>query len=261
MPVVWSFALDLCSQIWRFLGFIPLLLLLERSEWKTTGRTTVSINKAASCALVLKILVLLLYTLAGRGGGGSWSSFAFCLLSLWPAVVVRRDDGRLQVKKYQWQVSSVSVGARSPAISSSSGCDGGEQRSEMARSEAPGVICGTSQSEEHQQRHYPAASSCQRGCFAPRSWMLRWIFFLQAMVPSRRIFTNLYTAFIIEFAPSGFVPGGVLDGRWSEVLLRRWRRARLRLQNLFRVLFRTSEDFAVISLSFWVLFVICPTAE
>jgi len=50
---------------------------------------------------------------------------------------------------------------------------------------------------------------------------LRWIFFLQALEPIRRIFFNLVTTFSVELVPSGFVPGGVLGGRRSEVLCRR----------------------------------------
>jgi hypothetical protein len=102
MPVVWSLFPDLCSKIWEFLGFLSCQIHFERFEWKMTGRTTVSSNKAASCG-VLKILVLALLSLAGRGGGGSQSSAIVCVSVLWPAVVAGGEGETLQRKEYRRQ--------------------------------------------------------------------------------------------------------------------------------------------------------------
>jgi hypothetical protein len=77
-------------------------------------------------------------------------------------------------------------------------------------------------------------------------------------VPIQRIFINLDSAPYVGIAPSGFVPGGVLGGRYSEVLPWWWRR-RTRLLSLafFKVLFENSEDCVVISLFLLFLLVTC----
>lgn len=245
LPVAWRRSPVLCSQIWRSVGLFPLLLLLGWFEWKTTEKATVSFNKAVSP--VLKILGRLFHALAGRGGGGSWST-AYCIPSLWTAVVARGVEGMLQVKEHRRQGVLGVSGAPRTAVSSCAGRDGGGQRQGMARSVALGVFLEAFNGEGSQQRRWrAAASSGRRGLFAPWSILLQWIFFLQAAVPLRRILINLDSAFIIELVPSGFVPGDVLDGRRLEVLSRRWRRrTRLLFLYLSRVLFRISEDLVVI---------------
>jgi hypothetical protein len=73
------------------------------------------------------------------------------------------------------------------------------------------------------------------------------LFFLQASEPSRRIFINLTAAFIGDLAPSGVVPGGMVDGCGIEVKHCRWRRTGSRSAFQFEVLLAKNKDYVVIS--------------
>jgi hypothetical protein len=117
----------------------------------------------------------------------------------------------------------------------------------MARSRAPGIFEASSGEGSKHRLHGAAAPSGQRGPFAPRSSRLLRLFFLQASEPVWRIFINLTAAFIDDLAPSGVVPGGMVDGSGIEVKHRRWRRTGSRSAFLFEVLFEKSKDYDVIS--------------
>jgi hypothetical protein len=81
--------------------------------------------------------------------------------------------------------------------------------------------------------------------------------FLQASEPKWRIFINPSVALHVDISPSGFVPGGVLSGRRSVVLLRWKKRTRLLFLDSFEVLYAKCEDVDVISFFFLVLLVTC----
>jgi hypothetical protein len=63
----------------------------------------------------------------------------------------------------------------------------------------------------------------------------------------RRIFICLTASFIGDLAPSGSIPGGMVDGCGIEVKHRRWRRIRSHFIFLVKVLCRKREGFFVTS--------------
>jgi hypothetical protein len=97
---------------------------------------------------------------------------------------------------------------------------------------------------------------------APGRFVCLGIFFLQAVVPHRRIFGDLSMAFIDARTPSGSVPGGGGDGRASrlEFVCGGEEPGSDRISpSPNRVLFALREDWVVISVSLSVLIVtICP---
>lgn len=108
----------------------------------------------------------------------------------------------------------------------------------------------------HQRRRSSAAVTLgQSGYSVPRCLLLRGRFVLLAGVPFRRIFC-FGAALHVNHVPSGFVPGGEVDGRSFEALLqRRWRRTGWLFCFSFEVLFARFEDHAVFSILYGVLFV------
>jgi hypothetical protein len=97
---------------------------------------------------------------------------------------------------------------------------------------------------------------------APGRFVCLGIFFLQAVVPYRRIFGDLSMAFIGARTPSGSVPGGGGDGyapRSAFVCGGEEPGSDRVSLSPNRVLFALCEDLVVISISFSVLIVtVCP---
>jgi len=257
MPSIWRRTSDLRSQI-RGIGIFLLALLLLWSELTTRRRTVVSPNKAALSGILVSRMVTPL--LAGHGGEEVRRSVCGC------SVVKKLPAGRGGVGEWFRGAGSFTLDACSfgPHVVRAvggvpncprlprSGRRGRGWRWGTRRSGAPGVFHEASTCEVHQQwRGHAAASSGQGGHFAPESSILCWLFFLQARVPSGRIFISPGEAPHAGITPNGLVPGGVPGGRRTEIL-RRWRKM-TRLLSLVssEVLFRIHEELTVIYLYVW----------
>jgi hypothetical protein len=187
--------------------------------------------------------------------GGTWWLQVMLLL----LVGLRRAEPEVSGDNILPSTKNKPGGTPNRLVLARSGRGGCGWRWGTGRSGVPEVNHEASASEVHQQRRARAAAFIgQRGHFAPRSFELRQVFFLQARVPIRRIFINLDSAPYVGIAPSGFFPGGVLGDRYSEVLPWWWRR-RTRLLSLAfsKVLFEKSEDCVVILLFLLFLLVTC----
>lgn len=125
---------------------------------------------------------------------------------------------------------------------------GGEQRVGAVGSGGVGDVLEASTRGVPKRWRLRAAVIFGRRCHSmPRCSMLRGFLVLQAGVPLRRIF-SFSAAHLVGLTPSGFVPGGEVNGRCFEALQQRWwRRARLLFRFLCEGLFAYVEDYVVLS--------------
>jgi hypothetical protein len=231
MPLDGSGAPDLVSQIWGWVGFFLLVLLLQRLERGLKGRADVSLNKAVVLGrhwVWSRGAAMLL--LAGLGGGGmKWCGASICASGGWRFQSCGLDAGLLLLAGLGGEgveeISSVVAGFGSLfsiwqlrvvllplAGHGGEGKEGDDAEDGRSGSEVLRGVGGAASSGDPQRRRLCVAVTRGFGSLSALGRRRPSLFSLLACVPFWRVFGCSVAASNVGLSPSGLVPGDGADG-------------------------------------------------